>query len=221
MSDNDLPLVAHLLRRAGFGASRDELEEYVAKGYEATVKELVYPEPKPTDEPDVLQRYYHGQLPDDEERFPGEDLLLRYYPDISRSGGGFIGKWVYRMVNSKNPLKEKMALWCHHVFATGGSKSGHPRSNRRQIETFGHAEVVVIARLAAHPKGARAGHHPARVERQIAGQVMVKLVAARLGLEGQREGAVGVDVDGLDGVHLNGHGKAHCDPPNSAGGAGW
>ena len=40
----DTALMAHLLRRAGFGATKDELEQYVAKGYEATVEELIHPE---------------------------------------------------------------------------------------------------------------------------------------------------------------------------------
>ena len=34
---DDIALMAHLMRRAGFGATRDELEARVAKGYEATV----------------------------------------------------------------------------------------------------------------------------------------------------------------------------------------
>ena len=33
----------HLMRRAGFGAAREELEQYVAKGYDATVEELIDP----------------------------------------------------------------------------------------------------------------------------------------------------------------------------------
>ena len=37
----DIALMAHLMRRAGFGASRDELEARVARGYEATVEELL------------------------------------------------------------------------------------------------------------------------------------------------------------------------------------
>jgi len=37
----DIALMAHLMRRAGFGATRDELEARVAKGYEETVEELV------------------------------------------------------------------------------------------------------------------------------------------------------------------------------------
>ena len=34
----DIALMAHLLRRASFGATRDELEGYLEKGYEATVE---------------------------------------------------------------------------------------------------------------------------------------------------------------------------------------
>ena len=43
----DIGLMAHLLRRAGFGATRAELEAYAAKGYEATVEELLYPQQFP------------------------------------------------------------------------------------------------------------------------------------------------------------------------------
>ena len=38
MTDTKLALMAHLLRRAGFGASRRELERYASQGYEATVE---------------------------------------------------------------------------------------------------------------------------------------------------------------------------------------
>ncbi len=40
-------LIAHLLRRAGFGATYDELERYARLGYEATVEELLHPEKQP------------------------------------------------------------------------------------------------------------------------------------------------------------------------------
>ena len=43
MSKQELELMAHLMRRAGFGATRDELEEYVAKGYDTVVEELLHP----------------------------------------------------------------------------------------------------------------------------------------------------------------------------------
>jgi hypothetical protein len=38
----DIALMAHLMRRAGFDAGRDELEARVARGYDATVEELLY-----------------------------------------------------------------------------------------------------------------------------------------------------------------------------------
>ena len=40
---DDLALMAHLMRRTGFGASRAELEQRVAQGYEATVEEMLNP----------------------------------------------------------------------------------------------------------------------------------------------------------------------------------
>ena len=41
MDQQDIELMAHLMRRAGFGATRDELGAYPAKGYEATVERLL------------------------------------------------------------------------------------------------------------------------------------------------------------------------------------
>ena len=47
MSGSDIAQMAHLMRRAGFGATRDELERYVAQGYEAVVEELLHPAEAP------------------------------------------------------------------------------------------------------------------------------------------------------------------------------
>lgn len=106
MVEERLALMAHLLRRAGFGASRDELEAYAARAYEAVVDDLVHPERFPE---------------------PDEDVLVRYYPHLTNQDDPAVwnGLWFYRMVNTKRPLEEKMALFWHHVFATGWTKSGH------------------------------------------------------------------------------------------------
>ena len=60
---DDLALMAHLMRRAGFGANRDELETLVAQGYDAVVDELVDP---PSDrhggQGELLLRYHPGSL---------------------------------------------------------------------------------------------------------------------------------------------------------------
>ena len=56
-----LSLMAHLMRRAGFGATREELERRIAAGYEATVEDLLHPEAhEPVDIFEFL-RYYHFQ----------------------------------------------------------------------------------------------------------------------------------------------------------------
>ena len=60
MTDSDIALMAHLMRRAGFGASYAELERKAANGYEATVEELLHPEEQPDLEMDVMYRYMHG-----------------------------------------------------------------------------------------------------------------------------------------------------------------
>ena len=54
--------MAHLMRRAGFGASRDELEGYLANGYEATVEEMLHPETQPPalEDEDLVTRYHAG-----------------------------------------------------------------------------------------------------------------------------------------------------------------
>ena len=48
MQESDLALAAHLMRRAGFGATRDELEVLSARSYEAVVEDLIHPERFPT-----------------------------------------------------------------------------------------------------------------------------------------------------------------------------
>lgn len=120
MVEDRLALMAHLLRRAGFGASREELEEYAARPYDEVVDELVHPERMPEVE---------------------DDLLFRYYPHLGANQdnpGVWNGRWFYRMINTKRPLQEKMALFWHHVFATGWTKSEHTPTMVDHIEMFRH-----------------------------------------------------------------------------------
>ena len=117
MSDTDIPLMAHLMRRAGFGATRDELEVLAVNGYDTTVDELLHPE----DAPDVA-----------------EDLLHRYDPgfDYASNHNVAASHWLYRMINTMRPLEEKMALFCHGLFATGGSKVAVGRALTFQVQMF-------------------------------------------------------------------------------------
>ena len=117
MSNNDTALMAHLLRRAGFGATRDELERFLEKGYEAAVEELLDPADP-------------GNMPD--------DLVRRYHVEQSelRDLAGSAAYWMYRMISTQAPLEEKIALFWHGLFATGYTKLNQARSQLNQVEMF-------------------------------------------------------------------------------------
>jgi uncharacterized protein (DUF1800 family) len=105
------------MRRAGFGATREELERYLDKGYEATVEELLSP-----DDPDYMP----------------DDILRRYHVDMHElrflnTAGAY---WLYRMVTTNNPMEEKIALFWHGIFATGYSKLNQARTILFQIDMF-------------------------------------------------------------------------------------
>lgn len=117
MAEQDLSLIAHLLRRAGFGSSRDELEQYATRDYHMIVEELLDPECSSGIDEDIFRRYHLGVTHEEHV-------------------GSHNGRWFYRMINSKRPLEEKVALFWHGVFATGWDKGEHSPSSILQIETF-------------------------------------------------------------------------------------
>ena len=117
MADGDIALTAHLMRRAGFGATRGEIEELATKEYEAVVDELLAPGDPQHMPDDIIQRY-HVDMHE-----------LRFLP----SGGAY---WLYRMVTTSQPLEEKIALFWHGIFATGYAKLNHARNLLNQIDMF-------------------------------------------------------------------------------------
>ena len=117
MSSQEIALMAHLMRRAGFSATRDELEELVAKGYEYVVEDLLHPT-APQNMPDDIIRRYHV-----------DQTELR-----NRSGAG--AYWMYRMITTKCPLEEKLALFWHGLFATSFSKLNQAIAIIDQINMF-------------------------------------------------------------------------------------
>ena len=118
MAHKDIALMAHLMRRAGFGAPREELEVRAAKGYEATVEELLNP--------------------DQQEPVDWYDLM-RFHPWSWRPGtvsGMGSGPLVHYMINTKRPLEEKIALFWHQIFATGYGKVNHYHEIMSMIYMF-------------------------------------------------------------------------------------
>ena len=119
MGYSDKALMAHLLRRAGFGATFRELERFCAKGYEAAVEELLHPELQSSIEEDVVERYYIDWKE-------------------SRNIEGALTEFVYRMnaYAGIRPLQEKITLFWHGLFATGLAKVLHEKTMLNQIDMF-------------------------------------------------------------------------------------
>ena len=117
---DDIALMAHLMRRAGFGSPRAELEERVEKGYEETVEELLDP---------------------DKYGIPANDeyLVFRHFPSAILPGGmpwGGQARWMWHMINTKRPLQEKMTLFWHMILATAESKIDNTNVLMEQIDRF-------------------------------------------------------------------------------------
>lgn len=117
MANNAIALTAHLMRRAGFGATRDELEAYASKGYEATVEELLHPEDQPTLE---------------------DEIYLRDFPEFQDRPGLEPNQimWAYRMINSRRPLEEKVVLFWHGILCSGYTKVNNGRQMSLQMDIF-------------------------------------------------------------------------------------
>ena len=113
------------MRRAGFGATWDELEVLSARNYEDVVEDLLHPERFPEIEEDLAERYF----------------TIRW---------GTRDQWIYRMVNTQRPLEEKIALFWHNVFATGDSKVGHVRWQVDMFRRNGLSDFKTILSDVSH-----------------------------------------------------------------------
>jgi len=113
----EIALMAHLMRRAGFGASYEELEARAKKGYEQTVDELI--------DPDSHGVPHYDDL-----------TLARYYPDMEVPSAPAMGgaNFMYHLYTTQRPLQEKITLFWHMVFATGNSKVDNPPEMLHQIQ---------------------------------------------------------------------------------------
>lgn len=95
---------AHLWRRAGFGATGRQLQEAVDAGLDATIDRLLDFE---RDEP-LLEE--------------GLTAISADLFDLNNSIDDLRTWWLYRMVNTSNPLREKLTLFWHGHFATSQAK---------------------------------------------------------------------------------------------------
>ena len=103
------PELEHLLRRAGFGATEEEIDGYVRLGLLGFTSA-------------AARLFNYRSIPDDVDSFIGTP---GYVGVTARSGffptsiiNDARQRWLFRMVHSKRPLQEKMALFWHNHFAT-------------------------------------------------------------------------------------------------------
>ena len=115
MSSRERNLIAHLARRAGFGATPQELDRYAEFGYDALVDEF-------------LNQADSQHIPD--------DLIFRRHVDMHSMQGHNSAYWAYRLISTDKPLQEKIALFWHGVFATGENKLNNLGSLSNQVDMF-------------------------------------------------------------------------------------
>jgi uncharacterized protein (DUF1800 family) len=102
--------IEHLLRRAGFGASQDTVDQFSDIGYRRTIDWLLDYE----DEPDTVDQWIGRS------GFVGVTARGPFLPAENITDAR--QRWLFRMVHSRRPLQEKMALFWHNHFATAYSK---------------------------------------------------------------------------------------------------
>jgi uncharacterized protein (DUF1800 family) len=99
----DLAKVAHLHRRAGFGATWAELQRDVREGPVASIDRFLNPRPSSAEETQILAGLRQGVL-------------------ASRDAERLKAWWLYRVIYDADPLREKMTLFWHSHFATSNRK---------------------------------------------------------------------------------------------------
>ncbi|MCA9793827.1 MAG: DUF1800 domain-containing protein [Candidatus Eremiobacteraeota bacterium] len=112
--------VAHLLRRAGFGATPEQLRKAQRQGLQATLEELLA----------------YAQRPDP---LPGPPPYPVIGPGIVATLamlGSSVRWWLERMVTSERPLEERLTLFWHRHFATSATKVFSPGMMLRQNQTL-------------------------------------------------------------------------------------
>jgi uncharacterized protein (DUF1800 family) len=116
--DNVRSQVAHLLRRAGFGATEAELDLYAPLGFAGAVDRLLNPEQVDDSSTDQLLQPLTANLGDRKQI-----EAAKFW-------------WVNRMLYTQRPLQEKMTLFWHNHFATANSKVANAVLMLQQMQLF-------------------------------------------------------------------------------------
>ena len=105
--------IDHILRRAGFGATQEEVESYARLAFGGSTL--------------VLARLLSfKQIPDGVDAQIGKPGYVgitargEFLPTANIADAR--QRWLFRLVHTERPLQEKMALFWHNHFATGYTK---------------------------------------------------------------------------------------------------
>ncbi|MEW6745007.1 MAG: DUF1800 domain-containing protein [Planctomycetota bacterium] len=108
-------LAGHLYRRAGFGATWLELEQALADGPQKTADKLLAP---------------RSQIDEFNRTYDEYDAAAA----SSDSGDALRAWWLRRMIDTPDPLLEKMTLFWHGHFAINGSAVKSARLMRQYVQ---------------------------------------------------------------------------------------
>jgi uncharacterized protein (DUF1800 family) len=103
-------LLDHLYRRAGFGASAADLQAVAGMSYQAAVDYFLNFEQQPDDVDSKIGLADYVSITTRGQFSPSTVI------DDARQ------RWLFRMVHTRRPLQEKMALFWHNHFGIGYSK---------------------------------------------------------------------------------------------------
>jgi uncharacterized protein (DUF1800 family) len=126
------PEIDHLLRRAGFGVSAAEVQTFRDMSPAAAISHLVDYEGRPDDVDSRIGRPDHAQVTTERDLFA---------PDIDINDAR--QRWMFRMIHTRRPLQEKMALFWHNHFATAYSKLAADSGEQQAAKMLSHKQGVL------------------------------------------------------------------------------
>jgi uncharacterized protein (DUF1800 family) len=132
------PRVQHLLRRAGFGATSAEAVTFSQRGFAATLDELVNFHRTPDDVDSLIGQSGYAAV------VPTAGMAESFSPSTVINDAR--QRWLFRMVHTRRPLQEKMALFWHQHFATAYSKIANAVGGVA-------ATQMMAAKRSEHPAG--------------------------------------------------------------------
>lgn len=118
----DARTAEHLLNRAGFGGTSADVAKLVALGQSAAVDSF-FRATKAVPPPDVLNQVtLHDGLETPEERMATverrREAFARLQPDLIVALNVYCDWWIERMVQSEDPLRDRMTIFWHGHFVS-------------------------------------------------------------------------------------------------------